>query len=88
MYLTEVLICISQVTSATEYLRKDFYADPCAHTPDSTLKASPGESEGEAGRGVGGQGLLPNQDLRLQSQAAAGLSGNSSVISEECAGYP
>lgn len=29
-----------------------------------------GESEGEAGRGVDGQGLLPNQDLRLQSQAA------------------
>lgn len=37
MYLTEVLICICQVTSEIEYLRKDFYADPREHTPEIPL---------------------------------------------------
>lgn len=60
MYLTEVLMCISLVTSGRT---------PREHSRDSTLKASPGESEGAAGRGVGGQGLLPNQDLRLVSSS-------------------
>lgn len=84
-----VLICISLVTFEVEHVRKDFYTGH-GNIPlgDYTLKAL--EKEFERGGGCECHGLKAPPDFSISDhilKQQVGLSGDTSVISEEIQGY-